>query len=132
MTKLRKKEALELCAALWEWLAENPTAKKHEWPQWAGNGGTVPEMLNMCPCCEYASERVAVPFLLDKEGVTCEHCPITKEAWDGGHVQGSKGFYCEYHKSPYHRWRRSKRPSARRKYALQVAQLAREALKEGA
>jgi hypothetical protein len=35
---MTKKQCLEMTAALWDWLAENPDKGKHDWPGWADSG----------------------------------------------------------------------------------------------
>lgn len=39
---------------LWKWLAENPTKRKANWPEWIQNGGTVAMVGLECFACSYS------------------------------------------------------------------------------
>ena len=49
--RLTKKKALDISIELWEWLAEDGSRRKSDWPGWGKYGG----MRADCPLCEYTS-----------------------------------------------------------------------------
>ena len=54
---------------MWQWLEDNPTKNKEEWPRWESNGGDVPDADNECFLCEYT-------FRVKSDGLNCaEVCP---------------------------------------------------------
>lgn len=57
MENLTKKEALRLCYKLWDWLAENPTEYKYDWPDWTYNGGQYYATRD-CFACEYMEQQM--------------------------------------------------------------------------
>jgi hypothetical protein len=61
---MTKKQCLEMTAALWDWLAENPDKGKPDWPGWAK---TRPKKLLEtychCPCCMFTKFH-------------CAECPV--------------------------------------------------------
>jgi hypothetical protein len=68
---LTKRRALEICCDLWAWLAKNPNEEKENWPEWEFNEGSVPEMVNYCPCCEYVCQF----FKITEQELSGAHCP---------------------------------------------------------
>ncbi len=72
--KLTKKRALFLCWKLWQWLAENPSKDKGDWPKWKSNGGGVVDMGAHCPCCEFPPED-------EFDSPICSKCPLVG-FWD--------------------------------------------------
>lgn len=59
MTKI---EAIEMTIALWTYIAETGCSKREAIAKLE-----LPEMINDCPCCEYANDR-------------CSRCPVWTEA----------------------------------------------------
>lgn len=53
---------------LWNWLAENPSSWKEDWPEWEFNGGNVATINHDCFACKWG-----------KGGGThhCSHCLFT-------------------------------------------------------
>ena len=84
--KLTKRTALQFCEDIWTWLAVHPEKGKEDYPEWEKNGGSIPEMMFDCPCCEYTSP----------DGTECIRCPLF-QFWPHGD--------CEDHSSPYWIWR---------------------------
>ncbi len=54
---------------LWNWLAENPTKKKWDWPEWEHNGGQYISQ-SYCFACDYDTQYEAY----GDEG--CDNCPF--------------------------------------------------------
>ena len=42
---------------LWLWLADNPTKRKDDWPEWRFNEGKIPSCGNDCFACEMHNQR---------------------------------------------------------------------------
>jgi hypothetical protein len=103
MMRLSRKKAIELCIALWEWLAK--TGKyKEAWPEWDKYGNIT------CDCwfCEYDERQKK----RHKEKRACIYCPFRRK-WD---VHCSKTFF--------ENWEDAKTPRTRKKYAkLFLAQI---------
>src|SRR5690348_4261408 len=107
VSKLTKKQALELCAELWHWIAKQN--KRHEGvgPKYWWPGFDRREIINACPCCEFAKDA--------RGRVDCNKCPLLS-TWkpDGVNVP------CYSPKSPYLKWLNSTGKSASR-YASIIA-----------
>lgn len=56
---------------LWNWLADNPDKKKHEWPEWDFNGGKHKEIMGECFACQYA---MSIKLINE----TCKKCPLVE------------------------------------------------------
>ena len=63
---------------LWNYLAENPTEYKGDWPGWEVNGGEYSEVDSHCFACEFTL------------GGTCCDCPLI---WPNGCCTGYGGLY---------------------------------------
>ena len=119
--KLTEKRALEICRDLWAWLEENPKGKKYDWPGWRENGGTIPEMVFNCPCCEYAArERGVYP--------ECKQCPLSHFWIENAHGDPSGNAPCERNGSPYLSWRFAISPVGKAEAAHAIHQAAVDAL----
>lgn len=65
---MTKKEALEICIKMWNWLAEHPLATKDD----AIDALDLPPMQNDCAACHYAlAQRTG-------RNSICNYCPV----WD--------------------------------------------------
>ena len=104
--ELTKRQALEICRDLWDWLAENPTKHKWDWPRWSD----YEHMKSYCPCCEYVRQQDSI----------CEQCSLINYWPDG----------CLAINSPYRRWESARSDSRRSMFAKRIANYARKALKE--
>ncbi len=104
-----REDALLHCFDLWLWLTVNPFSRKDRWVGWEDNGGYLEAIINDCPVCEYM-EAI-------KEDPLCENCTIK---WGARH--------CTVRGSAYRAWRDSKTEEDRKKWALEIAILALEAL----
>lgn len=75
---LTKKKALKICVELWTWMkTQKHWTAKAKWPGWEKYG----EMIEHCPCCDYAERN-------------CKKCPL-KSFWPDG---------CRTSDSPYERF----------------------------
>lgn len=63
---------------LWNYLAENPTEWKEDWPGWEVNGGEYSKVDSNCFACEFTI------------GGTCHDCPLI---WPSGCCTGYCGLY---------------------------------------
>ncbi len=54
---------------LWDWLVNNPTKDKYNWPEWIHNGGTSMAIMR-CFACEYTS------VLTQRKHYDCTYCPF--------------------------------------------------------
>ena len=68
---------------LWNYLAENPTKHKKDWPGWEINGGEYSEVVGHCFACEFTI------------AVICYNCPLI---WPSGCCTGYNGLYSEWAK----------------------------------
>ncbi len=60
---------------LWQWLADNPTKDKCDWPEWSVNGGKVKHIYNDCFSCEYS---VSIITASGDAQHMCKYCPFGK------------------------------------------------------
>jgi len=51
--ELTRDEAIKNHRAMWNWLAENPSKEKKDWPGW--DGMDIGEVCGECFACEYSS-----------------------------------------------------------------------------
>jgi len=112
---MTKKQCLEMTAALWDWLAENPDKGKFQWPGWPDTGVTESQIdaHNECPCCIYTA-------------CDCSMCPVP---WPEDPDSPADSDPCCRYNGPYVRWidhnsTRQQRTDA----AREVAALARSQL----
>ena len=63
---------------LWNYLAENPTKQKEDWPGWEVNGGKYNKINSHCFACEFIV------------GSTCCDCPLI---WPSKQCIGIYGLY---------------------------------------
>lgn len=112
---MTKRQALELCIELWDWLADNPTARKSKWIGFA----EWDKMESDCPCCQYVAETTkCAPIRGEME--ECLHCPLHGFAWQGS---------CVDKDALYSRWLFChNNPSLRTELAREIAAAARKAL----
>lgn len=68
---------------LWNYLAENPTKQKEDWPEWKVNGGKYSRVDGNCFACE---------FTIDS---TCCDCPLI---WPNNYCAGYNGLYSKWAK----------------------------------
>ena len=113
ITKLSKDMAIKNFRDHWNWLSENPQAKKAEWPGW--NFNQMPLCQN-CFLCEFVRQHKDPSNRsqsLDKE--ECEdYCPV---AWN------DKGHVCHKFGELYHLWNRTKELSQKSKLAKKISKL---------
>ena len=88
-------EAERLHKELWNWLADNPGADKHEWPGWVSNGGKVHGCLNACFACECTRPYEYYPIQ------TCTECPVN---WPPEEHFGNEYHSCHCEDSLYGMW----------------------------
>jgi hypothetical protein len=95
-----KAQLKKLHRELWQWLADNPTKGKQQWPPFQKRK----QPFAGCFACECAGIKNGVAL--------CHKCPCD---WGGENV------LCAIDdKSPFMKWRDSKGKKTRTKYALQV------------
>lgn len=112
--KLTKEGALQKCAAMWSWLAENPAKEKKDWPEWKENGGKLQASLD-CFACEFNEQQ--------QQGYCDDNCILPCFASLGS---------CVVTGSPYIRWVYNKDPESRTQNAKLIrdsAKAARAALR---
>ena len=109
--KLTARQALEIGLELWEWLEDNPSKEKHEWPGWE----KYERMAADCPCCEYKDQQ---------DSNDCGDCLIY---W---RLKLGLDNHCTYYDSPFLRWCNAETPRSSRFWAGKVAKLHREALEK--
>lgn len=116
---ITKEKALQITVELFSWLAKNPRKKKCDWPGWKGYS----RLLNFCACCEYVET-------IEIQRGSCHYtCPIKWLKTD--RMLLHRQSHCGAATSPYRKWVRAIQPKTRTKYAKQVVNLAKKALKEG-
>lgn len=123
--KLTKRTALQFCEDLWFWLAEHPEKDKGDYPEWEKNGGSIPNMLHDCPCCEYVVSILGANDIQNPQR-DCVHCPLS-QFWSQFWADGN----CYELSSPYRVWRATSLRSRfgrliRISCATQIASAARE------
>lgn len=102
--KLTRKKSIELCIALWEWLAKTGAEWKVDWPEWAKYG--YGSAWASCWFCEYSNQKCK-----NNIGVNCSECPL-----------GGEPFECN--NSYYGEWKKAETVEGRKKYAkLFLAQI---------
>lgn len=123
MMRLNKKQAVQLTLALWDWLYENPTKSKEDWPGWKKNGGKYPDVTDDCFCCEYTQFREDENY---RRSMTitydsgCEsYCPLNEEL---------KG--CRHDDSFWQKWINAKSSRTKKKYAGKIANASAKKLVE--
>lgn len=122
---ITEKEALEMCRDLWEWLEENPSKSKMNWPKIQEK-----EILNDCPCCEFTATNEH-----EDNCPQCKICPLLGKWTDRDSFlleQNKNTNPCVREGSPYDKWQRSGSWGIidRVKYARQIKQNAIDTLKE--
>ena len=55
---------------LWTWLSDNPSKKKHHWPEWEKNGGNIPRINSYCFACDYTKNCYSCP-ITDNDAEAC-------------------------------------------------------------
>lgn len=87
---------------LWNWLAENPSNKKEDWPGWEENAGKYKKVDELCFACQYANDVDgkyggcrSCPLDGYKEGIGCLKGLFIK--WEYAHqsLQERSGFACQ-------------------------------------
>jgi len=79
MLKLTLEETIAAHREMWNWLAENPAAKKEEYPPFkeSHTKGLYAEIpLHVCFICEYAAQQAKE---LLRPDYYCDYCPLD---WD--------------------------------------------------
>lgn len=118
---LSRKEALEICEEMWEYLAAHPLLSKRGAAVETG----YDEMQFDCAVCEYTKQHKHNPNR-DMGYVHCRLCPMwPEEKW-------GRPFACENHPdSRYRQWRMCRSqgmPSDASEHARAIAEHAREIL----
>lgn len=125
--RLIKRTALQFTEDLWTWLAVNPEKEKEDYPEWEKNGGSIPDMVYDCPCCEYIVSVAGLtgPDELERWGYNrkdCARCPLSK-LWPNGDCQSARSpFMAWWNANPKGRFGRLIRVSN----ATMIADAARE------
>lgn len=104
---LTEEKALQICAELWDWLAEDDGRYKTEWPGWEKYG----ECEASCPCCEYHKQN---------EGDFCGETCLMTIAWPDSCMSKESSLYTK--------WSRAEGGDHSPEVAKQIANKAREAL----
>ncbi len=105
---MEKRESLQLTRVWWQWLAENPTKGKLDWPD-----APTRRLYNDCPLCQFAN-------------MDCDKCPLLWK-WTA-----KEGGCCADEGSPYKEWYLGKLDLVVRvASALRIVALCDEALVEG-
>ena len=116
MKKMTKRESLENCIRIWEWLAENPNSEKDD----AFSALEIEEpMLHLCPACEYTNQVEEDEY----DAAYCQHCPV----WTFRGVR----YMCENtdEGGEFYMWRRYAGDSkARIRWASKIATMAKRKL----
>ena len=120
---LTKRQSLLLCIELWDWLAENPTKHKSDWPGWTEH--TDAEAYNHCFACQYAEEQAVINLKDD----ICSLCPLM-DYWDDGFDAICPSAYktCMGKNSLYLRWSGLRGLTESASAAKRIADAARKAL----
>lgn len=106
--KLSYRKSLQICKALWTWLAANPTKHKEDWPGWKKFERGHRSFQASCPCCEYMYQNA-------KQGdETCNLCPLIGYAWAND---------CMDEHGPYKQWDFAHRDPLDSTKAAQAAQI---------
>ncbi len=105
--RLTHKKAIELCIALWTWLAK--TGKyKQDWPGWLKYYKTLKRaeacVWGYCWFCEYDERQKKK----NDEALGCSYCPFTEKF-------GIEG--CTDKQSYFVKWQNARFPRTRKKYA---------------
>lgn len=95
--ELSELEAIVQSIELWEYLAEDASRLKADWPGWRERGYAK----SLCPLCEYEDQQQEV-----ERKASCAYCPYNKLF----------GHCCLMH-SPYHKWEHAADPKDREAYA---------------
>ncbi len=106
-----KTDALLHCFDLWLWLAVTGADHKSFWPGWEFNGGYLEECCHDCPVCDYG-------LVVSINDLCNEKCIIK---WKNNHCNEKRG-------AQFYNWDNAKTERARKKWALEIAILALEAL----
>ncbi len=119
---MTKREALEGCVALWDWLAENPGADKDEWPDWDKTDGYIEH--NCLACHYYMQKHETINYGCQEECIV----PVFRKFRERDE-DGNAG--CSHVESPFIKWEDAKPDELElaAKYAKQIADSAREELK---
>ena len=98
--RLTRKKSIELCIALWEWLAETGE-QKEKWPEWDKYEDIID---SLCWLCHYNNHTIAGNRR--RNDGNCVTCPYLKKY---GH--------CNIMGSFFNLWEDAKTPRTRKKYA---------------
>ncbi len=114
---MEKREALEICRDLWDWLAKSTKHSKDDWPGWQWNGGKVPALNSDCPLCHLYRDE------------DCNQCPLF-DIWGQDRrcddLPAPFADYCTAGDSPYWQWEETHE----RRYARKIRDAAIAKLKE--
>ena len=102
---------------LWNWLAKHPSKGKENWPGWRY---IRPALFN-CFACSIAEDRAKKCGKMDSILFMCEFCPISD--WKSDNNGACEKF------DEFGKWKDSKSPKAKKKYAKIIANKEWEYLK---
>jgi len=102
-----KKEDFQATYDCWIWLSENPNKNKRDW----FDCKSLRYLRNQCAFCEY--------FLSLKTPNPCKKCYLMH-----------KLYCCQENYSAYQNWNCAKRLKTKAKYALQIAEVTKEYMKQ--
>lgn len=112
--KLTEKEALQETIKMYAWFAETGDVFKESY--FRENNIKVKDVpLAYCYCCEYRRQN--------NDNVNCSCCPV----WTGA-TSSKDG--CHAPSSPYRKWFEAQTSEERKRYAQEIADLAKEKLAE--
>ena len=97
---------------LWQWLADNPTKDKCDWPEWKENGGNIKYTYNYCFACYYII-LYAYKYDPHHSRSVCSYCPFGDL---GNSDRGCLG-------GLYHKWKYSSDLTRRSEVAKQIRDL---------
>lgn len=129
MSRLTKRQALEECITLWQYLADNQVRVSNRVRH---NGNQVMQLKRKaisvvlpgkkydenCPCCEY----------MHQQGLSCQKAQKCIIHWSGNRSFQTKFTGCSHMGSPYFLWQTSNSSGTKIRMALKIVELAKKAL----
>ena len=121
MTKLTRKQALEMSLEKWIWHYENPELSlgSADFPKI--KNGEWPEMRSHCPCCEYV-KQYHWPIT---QTICKNYCPIN---WPIGRCTPESRYIKPQKESYFYHWTNAITSKMRKKYAKLIVDLIKKEL----
>lgn len=103
---------------LWNWLAKHPSKGKENWPGWR----YVRVPIFLCFACSIGVDRARKHTKTDYFPIGCEYCPVMDWKHSSAKVPCEKTY-------EFGKWKYSKSPKTKKKYAKIIANKEWEYLK---